>query len=292
MPDGNTVKINFVRPCGGERLPLVVYFHGGGMAVGSAFDPQYKMLARLFAREGVAVAMVDFRNCEVPSLSNQDVAPFPAGLNDCFSGLMWCHEHADELGVDRTHVCIAGESGGGNLTIAVALKCKKEKCLDLIPSGFFSLCPYIAGIWPQSQEEAVKYSILGNSHIENNGIFISLGDNTNAAMGYGIDAFERKDPLAWPGFASIDDLQGLPRCVISVNECDPLRDEGINFYRRLLLAGVPARCQNLMGTPHGGDMMVTACPDIALETARAIADFAHGDHSNARSPLPAAQSNL
>eukprot|EP00931_Biecheleriopsis_adriatica_P052173 TRINITY_DN30325_c0_g1_i1.p1 TRINITY_DN30325_c0_g1~~TRINITY_DN30325_c0_g1_i1.p1 ORF type:complete len:351 (+),score=54.03 TRINITY_DN30325_c0_g1_i1:153-1055(+) len=240
-PDGNPIGINFVRPTGGGILPLVVYFHGGGMREGSAFDPAYKAWARLIAKHGVAAAVVDFRKCEIPSISNQDVAPFPAGLNDCYSGLLWCHGHAEELGVDRRRVCIAGESGGGNLTIAVALKCKKENRLDLIPSGFFSMCPFIAGMWPQNKEDSKRYPILGNSHIKNNGLFITLPGNTNAAMGYGIDAFMRKDPLAWPGFATPRDLRGLPRCVISVNECDPLRDEGVNFYRRLVEAGVSAR---------------------------------------------------
>jgi len=56
-------------------------------------------------------------------------------------------------------------------------------------------------------------------------------------MAYGIEAFDAKDPLAWPAFASEDDVRGLPPTVISVNECDPLRDEGIEFYRLLLRAG-------------------------------------------------------
>merc|ERR1712167_26456 len=113
--------------------------------------------------------MVDFRNSEVPSMTNQKVKPYPAGLNDCYSGLIWCHEHAVELGVDPKRVCVAGESGGGNLAIATALKCKREGRLDLIPNGFFALCPYIAGVWPQTAEEMAKYpsqvtAILGDSH--------------------------------------------------------------------------------------------------------------------------------
>jgi len=64
--------------------------------------------------------------------------------------------------------------------------------------------------------------------------------------------------------------------VINVNECDPLRDEGIVFYRLLLAAGVPARCRQVMGTIHAGDLMVMACPDIAGDTARDIAAFAKG----------------
>ena len=62
--------------------------------------------------------------------------------------------------------------------------------------------------------------------------------------------------------------------VIAVNECDPLRDEGIAFFRLLLRAGVPARCRQQMGTAHGSDLMALICPDISRDTARHLAAFA------------------
>ena len=68
-----------------------------------------------------------------PPRSQQDpratehVAPYPAGLNDCYSALQWVHENAARLGVDARRVCVAGESGGGNLAIAVALKCMEVR---------------------------------------------------------------------------------------------------------------------------------------------------------------------
>jgi acetyl esterase/lipase len=94
-------------------------------------------------------------------------------------------------------------------------------------------------------------------------------------MAYGMDELTRKNPLAWPGLASIDELRGLPDTVISVNECDPLRDEGIGFYRNLLDAGVAAQCRQVMGTIHGTEIFM-ACPEVTRETARSIADFARG----------------
>ncbi len=97
--------------------------------------------------------------------------------------------------------------------------------------------------------------------------------NNIGAMAYGIDEFEQENPLAWPAFATEDDVRGLPPTVISVNECDPLRDEGIEFYRLLMRAGVAARCVQLMGTIHGSDVFVIACPDISKETAASIARF-------------------
>ncbi len=260
-PDGNTINVRFIRPEGGARLPCVYYIHGGGMQVMSCYDGNYRAWGRLIAAQGVAVAMVDFRNALSPS-SVPEIAPFPAGLNDCVSGLRWLIAHADELGVDAGHVIVAGESGGGNLTLATGLKLKQDGDLGLI-RGLYALCPYIAGSWPRDEFP---------SSTENEGILLNL-HNDQGALAYGIAEFERRNPLAWPGFASEADLQGLVPTVISVNECDPLRDEGIDFYRRLLRAGVTARCRQVMGTIHGTEIFPLACPDISREAAAMIAEF-------------------
>jgi acetyl esterase/lipase len=92
-------------------------------------------------------------------------------------------------------------------------------------------------------------------------------------MAYGIEQLEAENPLAWPSFATVDDVAGFPPTVINVNECDPLRDEGINFYRKLLEAGVAARCRQMMGTMHGTEIFIIACPDVSRDTARDIAAF-------------------
>ena len=260
-PDGNPIKLQVILPKADEPRPCVYYIHGGGMASMSCFDGIYRSWGRIIASKGVAVVMVDFRNCVTPS-SAPEVAPFPAGLNDCVSGLKWVHAHADELGIDADRIIVAGESGGGNLTLATGLKLLRDGDLGMI-RGLYALCPYIAGHWPQDHLP---------SSVENNGILLDLHNN-RGAMGYGIDALERKDPLAWPSFATEDDVAGLVPTVISVNECDPLRDEGIEFYRLLLRAGVPARCRQVMGTMHGTEIFSIACPDVSHDTAVSIAHF-------------------
>jgi acetyl esterase/lipase len=261
-PDGNSVKIQFIRPKGREILPCVYYIHGGGMMSMSCFDGMYRAWGRIIAAEGVAVAMVDFRNC-LRASSAPEVAPYPAGLNDCLAGLKWVRANAAALGIDTDRIVVAGESGGGNLTLAVGLKLKRDGELSLI-KGLYALCPYIAGIWPQE-----RYP----SSTENNGLLLDLHSN-RGAMAYGIEAFEAGDPLAWPGFATSADVAGFPPTVISVNECDPLRDEGIAFYRLLLSAGVAGRGRQVMGTIHGTELMSLACPDISHDTARDLAAFA------------------
>jgi len=260
-PDGNTIQIQLIRPESEEPLPCVYYIHGGGMQLMSCFDGMYKAWGRIIAGQGVAVAMVDFRNCLVAS-SAPEVEPFPAGLNDCASGVKWVHANAASLGIDPARIIVAGESGGGNLTLATGLKLKQDGDLGVI-RGLYALCPYIAGSWPQERFP---------SSVENNGILLDLHNN-RGALAYGIEAFEKQDPLAWPSFAKEDDVEGLVPTIISVNECDPLRDEGIEFYRLLLRAGVPARCRQVMGTIHGTEIFAISCPDVSRETASSIAHF-------------------
>lgn len=260
-PDGNTIKVRFIRPEADGPLPCVYYIHGGGMQLMSCFDGLYKAWGRIIAAQGVAVAMVDFRNCLVAS-SAPEVEPFPAGLNDCVSGVKWLHANAPALGVDAGQIVVAGESGGGNLTLATGLKLNRDGDIGLI-RGLYALCPYIAGSWPQERFP---------SSSENNGILLDLHDN-RGALAYGIEAFEKQNPLAWPSFAKEDDVEGLVPTVISVNECDPLRDEGIEFYRLLLRAKVPARCRQVMGTVHGTEIFAISCPEISRETASSIAQF-------------------
>lgn len=250
QPDGNSISLRVLRPDTDEVLPCVYYIHGGGMASLSCFDGNYSGWGKLLAAKGVVVVMVEFRNAVSPS-SLPEVAPFPAGLNDCVSGLRWVVANTVSLGIDPSRVVVAGESGGGNLTLATGMKLSKDGDIGVI-SGLYAFCPYIAGQWPTPECP---------SSVENNGIFLNLHNN-NGRVGYGIEAFDRRDPLAWPSFATEDDVRGLPRTVISVNECDPLRDEGINFYRMLLRAGVPARAKTILGTTHGIELMPIACPEI------------------------------
>jgi acetyl esterase len=261
-PDGNEIQVAIIRPDTAETLACVVYLHGGGMQTMSAFNGMYKAGGRIIAAQGVAVVMPDFRNALRPSSAPQ-VAPFPAGLNDCVAAVKWVHANASALNIDPAHVVVAGESGGGNLTLATGLKLLACGDIGLI-RGLYALCPYIAGQWPHPDSP---------SSVENNGILLQLHDN-RGAMAYGVEAFERRDPLAWPSFASEADVKGLPPTIISVNECDPLRDEGVNFYRLLLRAGVPARCRQVMGTVHGAEIFSIACPEISRDTAADLARFA------------------
>ena len=254
--DGHCVPLKFIRPDTDDKLPCVLYIHGGAMAMMSFEHATYRAWGKALAHQQVCVVMVDFRNSLRPSTTDE-VAPFPAGLNDCISGYHWVQQNADSLGINANQILIAGDSGGGNLAIATTMSLVRA---GQPPLGLYALCPYILGQWPDAEHP---------SSSEFEGYLISVHNN-HATMGYGIDAYRRKDPLAWPGFATVDDLRGFPPTLISVNECDPLRDEGIEFYRKLLEANVYAHCRQMMGTVHANEMFTTLFPDVTRMTARDI----------------------
>ena len=89
--------------------------------------------------------------------------PFPAGLNDCVSGLKWVHGHADSLGIDPGRIVVAGESGGGNSTLAVGMKLQQDGDLGLI-QGLYAMCPFIAGELAAAGESLLQRE-RGNRHL-------------------------------------------------------------------------------------------------------------------------------
>ena len=215
------------------------------------------------AATGMVVVGVEFRN-GAGKLGNY---PFPAGLNDCASGLNWVYENRKELGVSQ--IVVSGESGGGNLSISTTLKAKKEGWLDKI-SGVFAQCPYISGLYSNPPSE------LG-SIFENDGYMLDANTMAILAKLYDPNGENSRNPLAWPYHASVDDLSGLPPHVISLNELDPLRDEGFLFHQNLLKAGVSSVCKTLNGTCHAGDILFRKnIPDIYNSTIRDIRSFAGG----------------
>jgi acetyl esterase/lipase len=261
QPDGNTIKLQVVTPDGPGPWPCVYYIHGGGMMVMSCYDANYAAWGRMIARQGVAVAMVDFRNALAPS-SAAEVAPYPAGLNDCVSGFRWVRANAARLNIDPGRIVIAGESGGANLSVATTLKLKQADDLAGL-KGVYLMCPYLAGEWLAPE---------GSSARMNAGILMDLRGDYGAVV-YGRDAFLARDPMAWPGFATEADLKGLPPVVINVNECDPLKDDGVALYRKLMNAGVSVRCRELLGTVHGTEVFLLPCPDVSRDVARDMAAF-------------------
>ena len=158
--DGNDVALRIHRPAGrpgDAALPCVVHFHGGGGVILSAADSCYERWRDELAAQGVVVIGAEFRNA-AGELGNH---PYPAGLNDCATVTMWALKRRAELGVNT--VVVSGESGGGNLALAVALKASREQWRRR-PDGVYASAPMIASPWDKpadlpSQDENDGYLI-------------------------------------------------------------------------------------------------------------------------------------
>ena len=259
--DGNDIALYIHRPDGvTDALPCVVHTHGGGMVMLKGSAPSYIRWRDELAAAGMVAVGVEFRNGG-GALGDH---PFPAGLNDCVSAVRWVDENRGSLGISK--IIVSGESGGGNLCIATALKANSEGWVDKI-DGVYAQCPYILGSWAQTNSE------LPSLH-ENDDYLINVSSMGALAKVYDPTGEHRNNPLCWPFAAGPDDLAGLPPHVISVNELDPLRDEGLAFFRKLLSARVRAVSRTVNGTCHAGDCLLRAAlPDVYQATVDDIKAF-------------------
>lgn len=260
--DGNDITLHVHRPDRADGLlPCVVHTHGGGMAILAAADPGYVRWRDELAATGLVVVGVEFRNAG----GLLGPHPFPAGLSDCASAVQWVIAHRETLGA--SNVLISGESGGGNLSLATALKANREGWIDGI-AGVYAQCPYISGAYGDPPASLT-------SLFENDKYFLDVENLGAMAKAYDPDGSNATNPLAWPMHATTDDLTGLPPHVISVNQLDPLRDEGLVYFRKLLDAGVSAVSRTVNGTCHAGDcLFLDALPDVCNATIRDIKGFA------------------
>ena len=134
-------------------------------------------------------------------------------------------------------ITVSGESGGGNLTLATTLKAKRDGYPGII-DGVFAQCPYISGMYANPPAD------LPSLH-ENDLYFLGCENLGALAKVYDPSGENATNPLAWPMHVSVEELEGLPPHVISVNELDPLRDEGLTYYRKLTAAGECGSCSDL-----------------------------------------------
>jgi acetyl esterase len=266
--DGNDIALYISRPAAATGpLPAVLHIHGGGMVILQAAGPAYGRIRDEIAALGAVVIGVEYRNGGGALGSH----PFPAGLDDCSTALDWVHEHKAELGISK--VVVAGESGGGNLTLATTLKAKADGRLDRI-DGVYAMVPYISGMYGRSEAERLAEL---PSLVENDGYFIGCPISAVLTEVYDPGAANATNPLCWPYFATEEDLTGLPPHVISVCELDPLRDEGLAYYRKLLAAGVPTTGRTVLGVCHAGDVIFRAAmPDVFAAAVADVHRFAAG----------------
>jgi acetyl esterase len=210
----------------GELTGLIVYFHGGGFVIGSIglMDNVARELAHA---SGAVVVSVGYR------LAPEN--PFPAGLDDCEAVTRWALANAGRFDVSPHRVAVAGESAGGNMAAAVALRLRDSGDTSL--AGQVLMYPGVAG------------PLVHPSTIAFDGLVISrkAGENYWAAYSGGNDI--DRDPYAAPLRA--ESLRELPPAVVVLGGCDMLRDEGREYALRLRNDGVEVDEICYPGQPHG-----------------------------------------
>lgn len=224
------VPVRIYTPVEADGYGVLVYFHGGAFFLGSLETHDH--VARSLAKEtGLKVVSVGYR------LAPE--AAFPAGLEDCYAVVRWAAEEGERLAWDGTTLAVAGDSSGGTFVAAVAAKAHDD--------GFHRIT-----------HQVLYYPSLDLDFDVDR--YASLREN---AVGYGLETAGLKpfnafytDSGADPADALVSpikraDLTGLPPALIVTAECDPLRDEGELYGRRLREAGVEATVSRYEGAGHG-----------------------------------------
>lgn len=225
---GGDLRLRIYRPVGPGPFPILVFFHGSGFVLCS-LDTHDGMCRNLCAGAGCIVVSVDYR-----------LAPehkFPAGLDDCVFATRWVAEHGAELGGDARRLAVAGDSAGGNLAAAAALRIRDEAgpalCGQLL---IYPVTDYHTPGTPSYQENAEGYGLTRDTMVWFWNHYLS-----NPA--------EAAHPHASPLRAQ--DLSGLPPALVVTAEYDPLRDEGEYYAEKLRATGTAAVTSRWPGMNHG-----------------------------------------
>jgi acetyl esterase len=226
------VPVRLYRPDGVERPGVLVFFHGGGFAVGNVAG--YDRECRIMASEaGCAVAAVEYR------LAPEH--PFPAAPDDCSAALEWLTAQADQLGLDPDRIAVGGDSAGGNLTAVTALRARDTGG----PPLRLQLLLYPVVDLSSTIDAHAYPSLLENAE----GYFLEAATMEAFQGWYVPDPSTRADPSASPILAP--SLADLPPAVVLTCEFDPLRDEGEAYAKALANAGVDVTLSRYDGAIHG-----------------------------------------
>jgi acetyl esterase/lipase len=224
--------------------PLVMFFHGGGWAVGDL--DSYDAVARRHAMgAGAVVVSVDYR------LAPEH--PYPAAVDDVWAATQWAATNAAELGADADRLAVAGDSAGGNLAAVVALLARDAGG----PQIRFQLLWYPATTWDTSLPSFTENATAPVLDLESVGAF---------SRWYAPDV-DMSNPPATLVPARAASLAGLPAAYIAIAGHDPLRDDGAEYGRLLAEAGVPVEVDNDPGLVHG-----YLAYEIVVPAAAAAAD--------------------
>ncbi len=238
-------EIVLLRPRGqAGPFPVLFHVHGGGLVVGSAYDDLGSITA-MAQPGGFAVAAVEYR------LAPEN--PYPAAIDDVYTGLSWLATHAAEWDLDPARIVVEGVSAGGGLAAAAALVARDRGTPSLL--GQMLLCPMLDD--RNDSESAHQMAGLGawDRTANETGWAAYLGEDRGEVPIY-----------AAPGRA--DDLSDLPPTFIDVGSAETFRTENIAYANLLWTHGGDAELHVWPGGAHGFDALA---PEAALtRDARAV----------------------
>jgi acetyl esterase len=242
------IPARLYRPSHAPDLPVLVWFHGGGMVLGDLSTADW-VCRELCMQADAAVVSVAYR-----------LAPehrFPAAPEDAYAATGWVAAHAAELGIDGARIAVGGDSAGGQLAAVTCLLARDR-----------------GGVRLRSQLLVYPGSGVGGDHAYPSAEDCADGPVlTRAAMTwfsehYHGGAADESDLRAQPAAAASH--VGLPPAFVVTAEVDPLRDTGEHYAGLLARAGVLTALKRYNGAFHG---FFTWGPEMA-RTREAVADAA------------------
>ena len=252
--DGLSVKLFIVRPQGAKGvIPAFMFFHGGGWVLGDF--PTHERFVRDLVVDSRAVAIfVEY--------TRSPEAQYPTALNECYAATKWVAAHGAEIHVDGKRLAVVGNSVGGNLAAAVALKAKAEGSPKLALQVLF---------WPVTDAnfDTPSYKQFDNGYFLSRNMMIWFWDH------YTKDPKQRAEIYASPLRATTEQLAGLPPALIQTAGSDVLRDEGEAYASKLNEAGVTVTAVRYTNLIHDYGLLnpishVPAVRDALHQAAEAI----------------------
>ena len=232
-----------------DRLPLLLYLHGGGFVVGG-LDTHDSLCRQLALRSGGAVLALDYR-----------LAPehrFPTAVDDAWAALRWlAGPGAAALGLDGRRLAVGGDSAGGTLAATCAIHARDR--------GLALALQLLITPGTSAHGDTASHKLFANGFLLDQATVAWFFDHY-------IDHQHRRDWRFAPMQA--DDLDGVaPACVI-LAECDPVVDEGIAYADQLRAARVPVELEIYRGLTHDFIKMGRALKEAGLAQAVAAAALA------------------
>lgn len=209
-------------------LPVIVYFHGGGFAVGSVdvFDDLCRSLAN--STKAVVVS-VEYRLA--PRF------PYPAAIEDGYAAVKWVSQNAAELGADAGKLLIAGDSAGASISAVVALKAMEQGELDIAGQILY---------YPQTDMRGTQYDSMTN--------FVDgYGLSAEMVAGFHEAYCAKEEDLSHPYLSPLlaPTLCGLPPALVLTAGFDPLHDAGELYAQKLMENQVPVTYLDYKDIIHG-----------------------------------------